>query len=125
MPVTINTSNIFIDNGTSNYIVDMVRVKTKNKILKNNTPDISPSIDQKYSYNDTLYNYLNFTHDDLKYPNIDADATDLVVWWKFDNDVLFYNSAPNPINLVLTPRTNTSNDGNFTLDDKYIGNGCF
>lgn len=125
MPVTINTSNIFIDNGTSNYIVDMVRVKTKNKILKNNTPDISPSIDQKYSYNDTSYNYLNFTHDDLKYPNIDADATDLVVWWKFDNDVLFYNSAPNPINLVLTPRTNTSNDGNFTLDDKYIGNGSF
>ena len=35
MPDTINTSNIFIDNGTSNYIVDMVRVKTKNKIIKN------------------------------------------------------------------------------------------
>ena len=125
MPVTINTSNIFIDNGTSNYIVDMVRVKTKNKILKNNTPYIYPNIDKKYSYNDTLFNYLNFTYDNLKYPTIDADATYLVVWWKFDNDVLFYNSAPNPINLVLTSRTNTSNDGNFTISDKYIGNGCF
>lgn len=123
MPVTINTSNIFIDNGTSNYIVDMVRVKTKNKIIKNNTPDILPALNSKYSYNDSSYNYLNFVYNDTIYPFIDADNSDLIVWWKFDNNSLFYNSAPNPINLVVTSRTNTSNDGIFTIKDKYVGTG--
>ena len=123
MPVTINTSNIFIDNGTSNYIVDMVRVKTKNKIIKNNTPDILPALNSKYSYNDSSYNYLNFVYNDTIYPFIDADNSDLIVWWKFDNNSLFYNSAPNPINLVVTSRTNTSNDGIFTIKDKYVGSG--
>jgi hypothetical protein len=123
MPVTINTSNIFIDNGTSNYIVDMVRVKTKNKIIKNNTPDILPALNSKYSYNDSSYNYLNFVYNDTIYPFIDADNSDLIVWWKFDNNSLFYNSAPNPILLVVTSRTNTSNDGIFTIKDKYVGTG--
>ena len=125
MPVTINTSNIFIDNGTSNYIVDMVSVKTKNKIIKNNTPDILPAPNSKYSYNDSSYNYLNFVYNDTIYPVIDADESDLIVWWKFDNNSLLYNSAPNPINLVVTSRTNTSNDGIFTIKDKYVGTGCF
>ena len=125
MPVTINTSNIFIDNGTSNYIVDMVSVKTKNKIIKNNTPDILPAPNSKYSYNDSSYNYLNFVYNDTIYPAIDADESDLIVWWKFDNNSLLYNSAPNPINLVVTSRTNTSNDGIFTIKDKYVGTGCF
>lgn len=125
MPVTINTSNIFIDNGTSNYIVDMVRVKTKNKIIKNNTPDILPILNSKYSYNDSSYNYLNIVYNDAIYPFVDADNSDLIVWWKFDNNSLFYNSALNPINLVLTSRTNTSNDGIFTIKDKYVGTGSF
>ena len=38
---------------------------------------------------------------------------------------MFYNSAPNPLSLTLTSRTNTSNDGVITIKDKYLGYGSF
>ena len=125
MPVTINTSNIFIETATSNYTVDLVKTRGKRKNVINDLATITPSLSEKYSYDDGLYKILTFTYDDKMYPEIEADATNLVVWWKFDTEDMFYNSAPNPLSLTLTSRTNTSNDGVITIKNKYLGYGSF
>lgn len=125
MPVTINTSNIYIETATSNYTVDLVKSKGKRKNVISDLANITPNLQSKYSYNDELYKILTFTYDETIYPTIEADATNLVVWWKFDNENIFYNSAPNPLSLTLTSRTNTSNDGVLTIKEKYLGYGSF
>jgi len=125
MTVTINTSNIIIDTATSNFTLDLVRKKSKRKNIKEDTAIVTPTLYDNYSYSNDKYKYLNFTYDENKYPSISADANNLVVWWKFDNDNLFYNSAPNPLNIIMTQKTNTINDGKITLKDKYLGYGSF
>jgi len=125
MPVTINTSNIFIETATSNYTVDLVKTRGKRKNVINDLATITPSLPEKYSYDDGFYKILTFIYNDKIYPQIEADATNLVVWWKFDTEDIFYNSAPNPLSLTLTARSDTSNDGVITIKDKYLGYGSF
>lgn len=125
MPVTINTSNIFIETATSNYTLDLVKTRGKRKNVINDLATITPNLSEKYNYDDGFYKILTFTYDDKIYPQIEADATNLVVWWKFDTEDMFYNSAPNPLSLTLTSRSNTSNDGVITIKDKYLGYGSF
>jgi hypothetical protein len=125
MPVTINTSNIFIETATSNYTVYLVKTMGKRKNVISDLATITPNLYEKYTYDDGLYKILTFTYDDKIYPEIEADSTNLVVWWKFDTEDMFYNSAPNPLSLTLTSRTNTSNDGVITIKDKYLGYGSF
>ena len=93
MPVTINTSNIFIETATSNYTVDLVKTRGKRKNVINDLATITPSLPEKYSYDDKFNKILTFTYSDKIYPEIEADATNLVVWWKFDTEDMFYNSA--------------------------------
>jgi hypothetical protein len=125
MPVTINTSNIFIETATSNYTLDLVRKKSKRKNIVEDTATVTPSLNSKYSYTDNLYKYMNFTYDETIYPSIPADTNNLIVWWKFDSNLLFHNSAPNPLSLTLTSRNNLAADGTFTITDKYLGSGSF
>lgn len=125
MPVTINTSNILIETATSNYALDLVRKKSKRKNIVEDTATVTPSLNNKYSYTDNLYKYMNFTYDETMYPSISADANNLIVWWKFDSNLLFHNSAPNPLSLTLTSRNNLAADGTFTMTDKYLGSGSF
>lgn len=125
MPVTINTSNIFIETATSNYTLDLVRKKSKRKNIVEDTATVTPSLNSKYSYTDNLYKYMNFTYDETIYPSIPADTNNLIVWWKFDSNLLFHNSAPNPLSLTLTSRNNAAADGTFTMTDKYLGSGSF
>ena len=125
MTVTINTSNIFIETATSNYTVDLVKTRGKRKNVITDLATITPSLPEKYSYDDKFNKILTFTYNDKIYPEIEADATNLIVWWKFDTEDIFYNSAPNPLSLTLTSRTNTSNDGVITIKDKYLGYGSF
>ena len=125
MPVTINTSNIFIETATSNYTLDLVRKKSKRKNIVEDTATVTPTLNSKYSYTDDLYKYMNFTYDETIYPSIPADTNNLIVWWKFDSNLLFHNSAPNPLSLTLTSRNNAAADGTFTMTDKYLGSGSF
>ena len=125
MPVTINTSNILIETATSNYTLDLVRKKSKRKNIVEDTATVTPSLKSKYSYTNDLYKYMNFTYDETIYPSIPADTNNLIVWWKFDSNLLFHNSAPNPLSLTLTSRNNLAADGTFTMTDKYLGSGSF
>ena len=125
MPVTINTSNIFIETATSNYTVDLVKTRGKRKNVITDLATITPSLPGKYSYDDNFNKILTFKYNDKIYPEIEADATNLIVCWKFDTEDIFYNSAHNPLSLTLTSRTNTSNDGVITIKDKYLGYGSF
>ena len=125
MPVTINTSNILIETTTSNYTLDLVRKKSKRKNIVEDTANVTPLLNSKYSYTNDLYKYMNFTYDETIYPSIPADTNNLIVWWKFDSNLLFHNSAPNPLSLTLTSRNNLAADGTFTMTDKYLGSGSF
>ena len=117
MPVTINTSNIFIETATSNYTLDLVKTRGKRKNVISDLATITPNLSEKYNYDDGFYKILTFTYNDKIYPQIEADATNLVVWWKFDTEYMFYNSAPNHLSLTLTSRSNTCNDGVITFKD--------
>ena len=91
---------------------------------------------KEYLYQEPNYKTLTFTYDATRYPEIDADATNLVAWYKFDNDTnkgLNSSVSPNSIGDTTyngTPTLNTSEyvigkssyfsgsgDHSFVLDD--------
>jgi len=55
---------------------------------------------QEYINEDSNYKTLTFTYDATRYPEIDADATNLKVWYKFDGDTNDSNPSSTKYNLT-------------------------
>jgi hypothetical protein len=74
---------------------------------------------QEYINEDSNYKTLTFTYDATRYPEIDADATNLIVWYKFDN--------PNPLNDEKGnyPLTNSGTNVIFTSSEKVVGESSY
>lgn len=89
MSVELNDSNIHIYDGSKIFKLEIMSfegTRTNKDIVDLNVPTIIPNVDiNKISYNDD-YNYLIFTYNEsYNYPYINADITNLIAWYKFDN----------------------------------------
>ena len=87
MSIKLIDSNIIINDGTSNFILDRVRTSGKqNDTIELNAPtvlnaeinDLSLSSDEKY---------IVFTYDsDMNYNKLDIDDTNLIAWYKLNKN---------------------------------------
>ena len=87
MSIKLIDSNIIINDGTSNFILDRVRSSGKqNDTIELNAPtvsnaeinDLSLSSDEKY---------IVFTYDsDMNYNKLDIDDTNLIAWNKLNKN---------------------------------------
>ena len=83
---------------------------------------------QEYIYEDPDYKTLTFTYDATIYPQIDADATNLIAHYKFDGN--FNDSTSNGNDLTVgagTPTTTNTEkvigkSANFLADNSYVEN---
>jgi len=87
MSIKLIDSNIIINDGTSNFILDRVRSSGKqNDTIELNAPtvsnadinDLSLSSDEKY---------IVFTYDsDMNYNKLDINDTNLITWYKLNKN---------------------------------------
>tara|TARA_B100000787_G_scaffold147413_1_gene118355 strand:+ start:801 stop:5948 length:5148 start_codon:yes stop_codon:yes gene_type:complete len=93
MSVTIQNSNIVINDGTSDFILEHMKTTgTRKNNTETNTPTISPyeSINEVSKIVDDKY--IMFTYDLNKtYNKISADEKNLIAWYKLDNG--WYDSS--------------------------------
>ena len=90
MSITLQNSNIVINDGTSDFILEHMKTTgTRKNNIETNTPTISPtSLD--VTINEVAESehdkYIMFTYDlDKTYYKIAADETNLIAWYKLDD----------------------------------------
>jgi hypothetical protein len=86
MSVTLQNSNIIINDGTTNFIMERLRAGGKRKnTIETNAPTTSPEVDIYPVSRSSDDKYLMFKYDlNMNYNKIPADDTNLIAWYKFD-----------------------------------------
>ena len=90
MSITLQNSNIVINDGTSNFILEHMKTTgTRKNNVETNTPTISPTT-LDVTINEVAESehdkYIMFTYDlDKTYYKIAADETNLIAWYKLDD----------------------------------------
>ena len=112
MPIEIDDTNIIINNNsTTSNILEVVksRLTTQGDEIANDPTITNEQLYRSQPIPATQYNYPNV------YPSLDADATNLILQWKFDDpDNLFYDSitkANIPVNYFNGTTPMTTSDG--------------
>lgn len=90
MSITLQNSNIVINDGTSDFILEHMKTTgTRKNNIETNTPTISPtSLDVTINeVAESVHDkYIMFTYDlDKTYYKIAADETNLIAWYKLDD----------------------------------------
>ena len=101
MSVTLQNSNIIINDGTTNFIMERLRAGGKRKnTIETNAPTTSPEVDIYPVSRSSDDKYLMFKYDlNMNYNKIPADDTNLIAWYKFDGN--FDDSSGNEYDLVV------------------------
>lgn len=105
MPIEIDDTYIIINDGsTTSNILEVVksRLTTQGDEIANDPTITNEQLYRSQLIPATQYNYTNV------YPSLDADATNLVAWYKFDGD--FTDSSGNDNHLIKTGVIETSNN---------------
>ena len=86
MSVTLQNSNIVINDGTNDFIMERLRAGGKRKnTIETNAPTTSPKVDIYPISRSSDDKYLMFKYDlNMNYNKIPADDTNLIAWYKFD-----------------------------------------
>ena len=86
MSVTLQNSNIVINDGTNDFIMERLRAGGKRKdTIETNAPTTSPEVDIYPISRSSNDKYLMFKYDlNMNYNKIPADDTNLIAWYKFD-----------------------------------------
>lgn len=103
MSITLQNSNIVINDGTSNFILEHMKTTgTRKNNIETNTPTISPTtLDVTINkVSDSEHDkYIMFTYDlDKTYYKIAADETNLIAWYKLDDG--WFDSSGNDKHLT-------------------------
>ena len=103
MSITLQNSNIVINDGTSNFILEHMKTTgTRKNNVETNTPTISPtSLDVTINeVSESEHDkYIMFTYDlDKTYYKIAADETNLIAWYKLDDG--WFDSSGNDKHLT-------------------------
>ena len=86
MSVTLQNSNIVINDGTTDFIMERLRAGGKRKnTIETNAPTTSPEVDIYPVSRSSDDKYLMFKYDlNMNYNKIPADDTNLIAWYKLD-----------------------------------------
>ena len=86
MSVTLQNSNIVINDGTNDFIMERLRAGGKRKdTIETNAPTTSPEVDIYPISRSSNDKYLMFKYDlNMNYNKIPADDTNLIAWYKLD-----------------------------------------
>ena len=115
MPVILDSSEIKVIDGDKNFTIETVK---SNVIVNQDTEINEPTITPPDVY---VVKTAPITED---YPVLEADATNLVAWYKFDDDLTnsVVGSSIGTLTTTNTPATFINTDGNFNFGKSALVN---